>query len=117
MTSDPYSFQALWRAYRECRRNKRTTANALRFEVNAEANLLALQEELRAHTYRPGRSICFVTDGPKPREVFAADFRDRIVHHLSRSDDGLSFQSRAQPGARAIVRTLPRAGAQEPVRG
>jgi hypothetical protein len=23
-----------------------------------------------------------VTDGPKPREVFAADFRDRIVHHL-----------------------------------
>jgi hypothetical protein len=40
------------------------------------------QEELRAHSYRPGRAICFVTDGPKPREVFAADFRDRIVHHL-----------------------------------
>jgi hypothetical protein len=37
---------------------------------------------LRDHTYRPGRSICFVTGGPKPREVFAADFRDRIVHHL-----------------------------------
>ncbi|MGH7335049.1 MAG: hypothetical protein ACREKS_20370 [Candidatus Rokuibacteriota bacterium] len=50
--------------------------------MNAEANLLALREELRAHTYRPGRSICFVTGGPKPREVFAADFRDRIVHHL-----------------------------------
>jgi hypothetical protein len=29
--------------------------------VDAEANLLALQQELRAHTYRPGRSICFVT--------------------------------------------------------
>ncbi len=79
---DLYSFRALWRHYRECRRNKRNTLNALAFEANAEANLLALQEELREHTYQPGRSICFITDGPKPREVFAADFRDRVVHHL-----------------------------------
>ena len=79
---DLYSFQALWRHYRQCRRNKRNTVNALAFEVNTEANLLALQQELQTHTYRPGQSICFITDGPKPREVFAADFRDRIVHHL-----------------------------------
>jgi len=79
---DIYSFRALWRHYRQCRRNKRNTVNALAFEVTAEANLLALQQELRAHTYKPGRSICFITDGPKPREVFAADFRDRVVHHL-----------------------------------
>jgi len=77
-----YSFRALWRHYRNCRRNKRNTFNALAFEVDAEAKLLALQEDLRAHSYRPGRSICFITDGPKPREVFAADFRDRVVHHL-----------------------------------
>jgi hypothetical protein len=75
---DLYSFRALWRHYRQCRRNKRSTANALAFEINAEANLLTLQQELRTRTYRPGRSICFITDGPKPREVFAADFRDRI---------------------------------------
>ena len=79
---DLYSFRALWRQYRRCRRNKRNTHNALAFEVDAEAKLLALRQELRAHSYRPGRSICFVTGGPKPREVFAADFRDRIVHHL-----------------------------------
>ena len=79
---DLYSFRALWRHYRNCRRNKRNTFNALAFEVDAEARLLALQEELRAHSYRPGRSISFTTAGPKPREVFAADFRDRIVHHL-----------------------------------
>jgi len=77
-----YSFAELHRHYRTCRRNKRATLNALRFEVDAEANLLALRQELRQHTYHPGRSICFITDGPKPREVFAADFRDRIVHHL-----------------------------------
>ena len=79
---DVYSFRALWRHYRQCRRNKRNTVNALAFEVNAEANLFGLQQELRSHTYRPGRSICFITTGPKPREVFAADFRDRVVHHL-----------------------------------
>ena len=79
---DPYSFGALWRHYRQCRRNKRNTINALAFEADAEANLLPLQAELRGHTYQPSRSICFITDGPKPREVFAADFRDRVVHHL-----------------------------------
>lgn len=79
---DLYSFRALWRHYRQCRRNKRNTINALAFEANAEASLLALQEELRDHSYKPGRSVCFITDGPKPREVFAADFRDRVVHHL-----------------------------------
>lgn len=80
--ADLFSFDNLWRQYRVCRRNKRNTVNQLRFEVDAEAQLLTLQQELRAHTYQPGQSICFVTDGPKPREVFAADFRDRIVHHL-----------------------------------
>jgi len=79
---DPYSFAALRRHWLQCRRSKRCTLNALRFEFDAEAKLLDLQRELREHTYAPGTSMCFVTDGPKPREVFAADFRDRIVHHL-----------------------------------
>jgi RNA-directed DNA polymerase len=91
---DIYSFSALWRCYRQCRRNKRNTANALAFEMNAEANLLALSKELREHTYRPGRSICFITDGPKPREVFAADFRDRVVHHLLVSHQERIFEPR-----------------------
>ena len=79
---DVFSFAALLRHYRRCRRNKRNSANALAFALDAEAKLLMLQGELRARTYQPGRSVCFITEGPKPREVFAADFRDRIVHHL-----------------------------------
>ncbi|AZC30080.1 Retron-type RNA-directed DNA polymerase [Pseudomonas chlororaphis subsp. piscium] len=47
-----------------------------------EINLLELYDDLIAGTYRPGRSICFVVTRPKAREVWAADFRDRIVHHL-----------------------------------
>lgn len=33
-------------------------------------------------TYEIGRSIAFIVTKPKKREVFAADFRDRVVHHL-----------------------------------
>ncbi len=44
--------------------------------------MLKLEQELNNRLYSPGQSICFVVTSPKPREVFAADFRDRIVHHL-----------------------------------
>lgn len=80
------------RHYRNCRRNKRNTFTALAFEVDAEAKLLALQEEIHTHSYRPGRSILFVTAGPKPREVFAANFCDRIVHHLLVSHQARVFE-------------------------
>jgi retron-type reverse transcriptase len=69
-------------AYFDCRRNKRNTQSALAFEQDLERNLLKLFDELCSGAYRPGRSICFVITRPKNREVWAADFRDRIVHHL-----------------------------------
>jgi predicted CopG family antitoxin len=77
-----FSFENLLKCYYECRKRKRYTINAIKFEVNFEAELLKLQKELKEHTYKPGRSICFVVTKPKPREIFAADFRDRIVHHI-----------------------------------
>lgn len=77
-----FSFEDLVVAYFDCRRNKRNTASAIAFEQDLEWNLMQLYEELQACAYRPGRSICFVITRPKPREVWAADFRDRIVHHL-----------------------------------
>ncbi len=72
----------LYRAYRQCRRRKRKTANAMAFERDLEANLLALREELNSGDYMPGRSLAFLVERPKRREIFAADFRDRVVHHL-----------------------------------
>lgn len=33
-------------------------------------------------TYKPLPSRCFIIEHPKKREVFAAQFRDRVVHHL-----------------------------------
>lgn len=77
-----FSYENLYRLYLKCRRNKRNTANALAFEVHQEVNLLDLKAALEAHDYTPSRSVCFVTRRPKLREIFAADFRDRVVHHV-----------------------------------
>ncbi|MFL1387516.1 RNA-directed DNA polymerase [Pseudomonas tritici] len=56
-----------------------------------EINLLELHDDLIAGTYRPGRSICFVVTRPKAREVWAAAFRDRVVHHLMYNHVAPSF--------------------------
>ena len=78
----PFQFEDLVQAYYDCRRNKRNSASARLFERDMEINLLELYDDLIAGTYRPGRSICFVVTRPKAREVWAASFRDRVVHHL-----------------------------------
>lgn len=76
------TFEKLFEAYLDCRKHKRNTINALMFEYNLEQNLFRLYEDLVSGEYKIGQSICFIVLYPKPREVWAADFRDRIVHHL-----------------------------------
>jgi len=80
-SADPHLFENLVQAYLDCRRTKRTSASAQAFEAMAEHNLFQLYEELKEGTYHPDASICFVITHLKPREVWAARFRDRIVHH------------------------------------
>lgn len=77
-----FCFKELVQAYFDCRRTKRNTQSALAFEQNLECNLIELYDALQDGGYTPGKSICFIITRPKPREVWAADFRDRIVHHL-----------------------------------
>ena len=68
-------------AYKDCRKKKRKTANATKFELDYENSIVQLVREVNNRTYYPSRSIAFVVTRPKYREVFAADFRDRILHH------------------------------------
>lgn len=72
----------LFRAYKDARRGKRKKTYQLRFEMNLEQELVSLRDELISKKYQPRPSACFVIRDPKTREIFAADFRDRIVHHL-----------------------------------
>lgn len=80
--SGQVTLEDVFRAYYECRRTKRRTVNALAFELNFEQELIRLWQEINSDTYKIGRSIAFIVKYPVQREVFAADFRDRIVHHL-----------------------------------
>jgi len=80
-TSQLVTLEALFQAYFDCRRNKRNTINALAFEADYESHLVALCDELNDGSYVPGRSLAFVIQKPVKREIFAADFRDRVVHH------------------------------------
>ena len=88
-----FSFAALLQAYLDCRRHKRNTASALTFEARLESNLCRLADDLEAGTYTPGPSVCFVVTRPRPREVWAADFRDRIVHHLVYNHIGAAIEA------------------------
>jgi len=72
----------LFQAYFDARKNKRNTINQLAFEKHFEANLFALCDEIVEQRYKPKPSICFVVNKPVKREIFAADFKDRVVHHL-----------------------------------
>jgi len=80
-----FSFVSVYRAYLDCRKRKRGTINALRFEYDLLENLTQLALKIQQGTYRPSTSVCFITTRPKMREIFAADFRDRIVHHPHKS--------------------------------
>jgi retron-type reverse transcriptase len=77
-----FLIRALLRAHLDCRVNKRGSRACVQFEQDLAGNLVALREALEAGTYRPAPSICFIISRPKFREVWAAAYADRVVHHL-----------------------------------
>ena len=80
--SEIFTPEKIYQAYLDCRERKKNTINALRFEMERERNLIELLRELKSRRYEISRHICFIIKEPSPREIFAADFRDRVVHHL-----------------------------------
>lgn len=72
----------LYTAYLSARKHKRNTFNQLSFEANLEENLLLLGKELESRRYEISPAVCFINEKPVKREIVAADFRDRVVHHL-----------------------------------
>jgi hypothetical protein len=77
-----FSFENIYASYRECRKNKSNKISCIEFEFDLINNLWQLCYELQNKEYEIGRSICFLSHTPKLREVFAASFKDRIVHHI-----------------------------------
>lgn len=77
-----YSYNDIAVAFMECTRNKRNTYQALEFRSNLLHNLSNLLLDINANTYVPEPCYMFVITHPKPREVWASVFRDRVANHL-----------------------------------
>jgi len=73
--------QELFEAYYTARRNKRNRPSQISFEFDYESKIIALRDAIMAREYEPLPSIAFVNHKPVIREVFAAAFTDRVVHH------------------------------------
>ena len=69
-------------AYRDCCKHKGGTEGCIEYKMNYLLNNLQLYNELNSMTYEIGKSKAFCVTRPKLREVFCAQFRDRIVHHI-----------------------------------
>ena len=73
------------KAYEDCIKKKRSTNSAINFEIYESKYLEELYVELNTKTYNIGKSNVFLLKNDQNipyREVFAANFKDRIVHHL-----------------------------------
>ena len=80
---DKLTFEELYEAYSICLKNKKRKIGTYGF-VNEElcANLMRLLEELNNRKYTPRPSNCYVVTDPALREIYAAQFADRIVQHF-----------------------------------
>lgn len=112
---DLLAWENLLRAARNARRGKRHRDVVLRFDFHLERNLLDLQRELAAGSYRPGPFRNHWIAHPKRRLISAAPYRDRVVHHalmnvlvpiLDRHFHPDTYACRAGKGTHAAVRRL-----------
>jgi hypothetical protein len=78
---DVCSFSNLLAAADRAQMAKRMRPPVARFNQNIETELLRLRHELVDRTYRPGGFKTFMITDPKPRNISAAPYRDRVVHH------------------------------------
>lgn len=109
------SFEALIAAARRAALGKRGKRPVARFLLDLEPEVLRLQRELCAGTWRPSPPKTFTIADPKPRRIVAVPFRDRVVHHalmaevgpaLDRALGPESFACREGKGGHAAVRRV-----------
>ena len=77
-----FLLEELWRAYEVARKGKRKTVDEHRFELNEMENITQLRDSIIRRCYIPSRGVTFVVHDPVVREIVAAPFRDRVVHHF-----------------------------------
>ncbi len=74
--------EQLYYAYLDAKKRKQATCDEFKFEMNWMRNLDLLADDILERTYKPSRGVAFIVKKPVIREIFAAPFRDRVVHHF-----------------------------------
>lgn len=69
-------------AFEDARKGKLKTYDEHSFEQNWLENIVDLRDAILEYRYQPGASVTFVVFEPMVREIFAAPFRDRVIHHF-----------------------------------
>lgn len=67
-------------AYDDCCKHKKSSSQCILYRLHA-VDIINLALEASLGTYMPTTSITFIVIYPRLREIFAANFRDRIVQH------------------------------------
>lgn len=75
------SFEALYKAHRRARKNKRFKKEVIQFELELSKNLWSLHYDLLYGKYKIGGYHKFMIYDPKEREIQAISYRDRVVQH------------------------------------
>lgn len=84
-------------AYRRTANGKKRSIGYLEFNEYAPLNLAALQMDLAEGAYRPGPFRHFTVYEPKPRQIAALSFRDRVAQHAVMAVVGPIFEATFLP--------------------
>jgi hypothetical protein len=84
-------------AEQRCARRKQSRPDAIAMRAHRAERLIGLADQLAAGRWRPAPGLVFVTTRPKHREVHAARYSDRVVHHLIVQDLAPAIDRRLCP--------------------
>lgn len=74
-----FSFENLYKAYKNCRKSKQHKGEVIRFETNLSVNLNNIINEIVSKKYKFGKYKKFYIYEPKERLIEALPFKDRVV--------------------------------------
>lgn len=93
----------------------KNTAQKKRYFLGFYSMVKNLEKEIANKSYRPSQFSCFAVQDPKPREIFAPHFRDRVIHHflvdrieplIDKRFIHTSFANRKEKGIHQAIRAL-----------
>ena len=80
---DEITFEEMYEAYNLCLKNKKRKLGTYKFvNDNLCENLMGLVDMLNNRKYMPQSSNCYVITDPALREIYAAQFGDRVIQHF-----------------------------------